>query len=71
MKRIKIYVVLCMLLLCAATPEVNLFDWIGSDELRKVAEVLRYSPEINEIGVNTVIRILADPTKVSCLSFVL
>ncbi|XP_070186023.1 uncharacterized protein [Littorina saxatilis] len=51
-----------------STPEVNLFDWIGSDELRKVAEVLRYSPEINEIGVNTVIRILADPTKLTVVN---
>ena len=38
---------------------------LGSDEVRKVAEVLRYSPEINEIGVNTLIRMISDPAKVS------
>ena len=50
---------------CAATPEVNILDMLGSDEVRKMAEVLRYSPEINEIGVNTLIRVISTPEKVN------
>ncbi|XP_076450764.1 uncharacterized protein LOC143286815 isoform X2 [Babylonia areolata] len=45
-----------------STSEVDLFDMLGSEELRKVAEVLRRSPEINAIGVNTLIRIISNPS---------
>nr|KAG5709473.1 hypothetical protein BaRGS_023155 [Batillaria attramentaria] len=42
-----------------STTEVNILDMLGSNELRKAAEVLRYSPEINTIGVNTLIRLFS------------
>ncbi|XP_041364383.1 uncharacterized protein LOC121379797 [Gigantopelta aegis] len=50
-----------------STTEVNMLDYLGSDELRRVVRAIELIPEVNTMGLDTVIQFIMDPNKAAVL----